>query len=91
MGVQGFRRARIQFNERYDGYGLVSGLYRRLFELAEQFRASDNSITLIENFPPPKADVLGYFDSDDSSPQRFAKVNGFLSDLQPNSYEVTFR
>ncbi|KAJ7212859.1 copper amine oxidase [Mycena haematopus] len=46
------------------GFNLTTGIAATDF---------DNSIALIENFPPPKADVLGYFDRDGTSPQRFAK------------------
>ncbi|KAF7374336.1 Amine oxidase catalytic domain-containing protein [Mycena sanguinolenta] len=47
----------------------------------------DNSIILIENFPPPKADVLGYFDRDGASPQRFAQVVLALGAASPPSFE----
>ncbi|KAJ6544977.1 amine oxidase catalytic domain-containing protein [Mycena vulgaris] len=43
----------------------------------------DSAIALIENFPPPKADVLGYFDSDSSAPQRFAKILLMLGAASP--------
>ncbi|KAJ7763953.1 amine oxidase catalytic domain-containing protein [Mycena maculata] len=45
----------------------------------------DNWISLIENFPPPKADVLGYFDANAASPQRFAKIILMLGDASPPS------
>ncbi|KAJ7759342.1 amine oxidase catalytic domain-containing protein [Mycena maculata] len=43
----------------------------------------DNSISLIENFTPPKADVLEYFDNDAPAPQRFAKVFLLLGGASP--------
>ncbi|KAJ7741169.1 amine oxidase catalytic domain-containing protein [Mycena maculata] len=43
----------------------------------------DNSISLIENFPPPKADVLAYFDNDAPAPQRFAKIFLVLGGASP--------
>ncbi|KAJ7447063.1 amine oxidase catalytic domain-containing protein [Mycena galericulata] len=43
----------------------------------------DNSISVIENFPPPKADVLGYFDNDAAAPERFAKVILLLGAASP--------
>ncbi|KAJ7111935.1 amine oxidase catalytic domain-containing protein [Mycena epipterygia] len=45
----------------------------------------DNSISLIENFPPPKADVLEYFDQNAASPQRFAKILLMLGGASPPS------
>ncbi|KAJ6619998.1 amine oxidase catalytic domain-containing protein [Mycena sp. CBHHK59/15] len=45
----------------------------------------DNAISLIENFTPPKADVLGYFDSDITPPQRFAKIILTLGAATPPS------
>ncbi|KAJ6512626.1 amine oxidase catalytic domain-containing protein, partial [Mycena sanguinolenta] len=47
----------------------------------------DNSIALIENFPPSKADVLGYFDRDEDSPQRFAQIVLALGAASPPSFE----
>ncbi|KAJ7196797.1 amine oxidase catalytic domain-containing protein [Mycena pura] len=47
------------------GFNLTSGMAATDF---------DNVISLIETFPPPKADVLAYFDHDGESPQRFAKI-----------------
>ncbi|KAJ7846914.1 amine oxidase catalytic domain-containing protein [Mycena leptocephala] len=49
----------------------------------------DNWISLIENFPPPKADVLGYFDADAASPQRFAKTPHLLP--LPNIFSGHFQ
>ncbi|KAF7289645.1 Amine oxidase catalytic domain-containing protein [Mycena chlorophos] len=34
----------------------------------------DNVITVIENFPPTKAEVLAHLDGDGPAPQRFAKI-----------------
>ncbi|KAJ7157647.1 amine oxidase catalytic domain-containing protein [Mycena crocata] len=45
----------------------------------------DNAISVIENFPPPKADVLGYFDNDAAPPQRFAKIILTLGAASPPS------
>jgi hypothetical protein len=78
MGVHGLGRAWFQFHRRVGGHGPVSRIYRRPLDLAERLGCRDNWISLIENFPPPKADVLGYFDADAASPQRFAKVNLFF-------------
>ncbi|KAJ7067387.1 amine oxidase catalytic domain-containing protein [Mycena amicta] len=52
-------------DEAGNGFDLVSG------STATDF---DNAITLIENFPPVKADVLAYLDGNGSAPQRFAKI-----------------
>ncbi|KAJ7340875.1 amine oxidase catalytic domain-containing protein [Mycena albidolilacea] len=46
----------------------------------------DNSIILIENFAPPKADVLGYFDGDGVSPRRFAKILIALGGASPPAF-----
>ena len=35
---------------------------------------SDNSIFIIEAFPPPKAEALDFLDKGGPKPQRFAKV-----------------
>ncbi|KAJ7015772.1 amine oxidase catalytic domain-containing protein [Mycena alexandri] len=47
--------------------------------------ASDNSISLIQNFPPPKAEVLEYFDNNATSPERFAKIVLMLGATSPPS------
>ncbi|KAJ6512644.1 amine oxidase catalytic domain-containing protein [Mycena sanguinolenta] len=60
------------------GFNLTSGI------AASDF---DNSIILIENFPPPKADVLGYFDRNEDSPQRFAQIVLALGAASPPSFE----
>ncbi|KAJ7814419.1 amine oxidase catalytic domain-containing protein [Mycena olivaceomarginata] len=46
----------------------------------------DNSIILVENFAPPKADVLGYFDGDGASPRRFAKILIALGGVSPPAF-----
>ncbi|KAJ7679225.1 amine oxidase catalytic domain-containing protein [Mycena polygramma] len=58
------------------GFNLTPGLAATDF---------DNTITLIENFTPPKADVLGYFDEDSDAPQRFAKILLSLGGASPPS------
>ncbi|KAJ7683677.1 amine oxidase catalytic domain-containing protein [Mycena rosella] len=45
----------------------------------------DNSISLIENFPPPKTEVLGYFDNNATAPKRFAKIILMLGAASPPS------
>ncbi|KAJ6512637.1 amine oxidase catalytic domain-containing protein [Mycena sanguinolenta] len=47
----------------------------------------DNYIILIENFPPPKVDVLRYFDSHGPSPQRFAQIVLALGAASPPSFK----
>ncbi|KAJ6507694.1 amine oxidase catalytic domain-containing protein [Mycena vitilis] len=58
------------------GFNLTPGLAATDF---------DNTITMIENFTPPKADVLGYFDEDGDAPQRFAKILLSLGGASPPS------
>ncbi|KAJ7081806.1 amine oxidase catalytic domain-containing protein [Mycena belliarum] len=43
----------------------------------------DNSIVLIETFPPPKADVLEYLDNEGAAPKRFAKIILMLGAASP--------
>ncbi|KAJ7767175.1 amine oxidase catalytic domain-containing protein [Mycena metata] len=57
------------------------------FNLTSELAATDldNSISLIENFAPPKAEVLEYFDNDGTSPGRFAKIVLMLGAASPPS------
>ncbi|KAJ7472719.1 amine oxidase catalytic domain-containing protein [Mycena latifolia] len=59
-----------------NGFNLTPGI------VATDF---DNSISLIENFPPPKADVLAYLDGDAPAPKRFAKIFLMLGAASPPS------
>ncbi|KAK7006189.1 amine oxidase catalytic domain-containing protein [Favolaschia claudopus] len=61
-------------DENGKGFNLTNGLAATDF---------DNSITLIENFTPPKEDVLGYFDGEQTSPPRFAKIILDLGNASP--------
>ncbi|KAJ7025764.1 amine oxidase catalytic domain-containing protein [Mycena alexandri] len=53
------------------------------FNFTDELAATDldNSISLIQNFPPPKAEVLEYFDNNATSPERFAKNATYLQDF----------
>ncbi|KAJ7168667.1 amine oxidase catalytic domain-containing protein [Mycena filopes] len=59
----------------------------RGFNLTSEVGATDldNSIALIENFPPPKAEVLEYFDGNAEAPGRFAKIVLMLGATSPQS------
>ncbi|KAF8176144.1 amine oxidase catalytic domain-containing protein [Mycena galopus ATCC 62051] len=58
------------------------------FNFTEGMAATDldNSIVLIENFPPPKGEVLGYLDGEGVFPQRFAKVILALGHVSPPTF-----